>query len=156
MEKKITIRNAVPYDLKNIVELDATVWEDPSVPDGAHVWRLWIDYAIVFVAVSEEELIGSTFVFPSLTLYGNNTYLLHKMFVRKDRRGEGIGKCLLFDVQKQLKTIVGHKRAELLLTANPWNTTAKNLYAKFGFKEMCLKPDYYGPGKDRILMILTF
>lgn len=156
MEKKVTIRNAVPSDLKYIVELDATVWEDPSVPDGSHVWRLWLDYALVLVAVSEEEVIGATLVFPSLTLYGNKTYLLHKMFVRKDRRGEGIGKCLLFDVQKQLKTIVGHKRSELLLTVNPWNTTAKNLYAKFGFKEMCLKPDYYGPGKDRIFMSFEF
>lgn len=151
----LLIRQAVSSDLKKIVELDTKVWEDVSVPDGTHVWRLWIDHAIVVVAETGSELVGVALVFPSASAKEENLYLLHKIFVRKDRRGELIGFQLLSGIKNELVSRLGGASGSLLLTVNPGNEVAKRLYGFMGFEEVSTVSNYYGPGKNRTFMRLS-
>lgn len=152
----LSIRQAVPSDLKKIVELDTKVWEDVSVPDGSHVWRLWIDHAIVVVAEWEKEIVGAALAFPSASAKEENLYLLHKIFVRKDRRGELIGFQLLSGIKNELVSRLGGASGSFLLTVKPGNEVAKRLYGFMGFEEVSTVPNYYGSGKDRTFMKLSF
>lgn len=151
----LLIRQAFPSDLKKIVELDTKVWEDVSIPDGTHVWRLWIDNAIVVVAELGKEIVGVALAFPSASTKEENLYLLHKIFVRKDRRGELIGFQLLSEIRNRLETCLGGRSGSLLLTVNPGNEVAKRLYGFMGFEEVSTVSNYYGPGKNRTFMRLS-
>ena len=50
----ITIRKSKISDFLEISELDRQAWRDNRnsdfIPDGEHVWRLWVEYSTVFVA----------------------------------------------------------------------------------------------------------
>ena len=76
-----TLRQAEPNDFLAIAALDRVVWKDSAnseyIPDGEHVWRLWVEHALVYVAVEDEEVIGAALSFPSVS----GDYFLHKVFV---------------------------------------------------------------------------
>ncbi len=64
-------------------------------------------------------------------------------------QGRGIGRRLITDALSALPDSV----TQVKLTVAPENP-ARHLYAKLGFVEQGLEADYFGPGEDRILMIL--
>jgi [ribosomal protein S18]-alanine N-acetyltransferase len=142
------IRRAGAEDFAAIHALDQEAWnESPGgelIPDGSHVWRVWVERALVFCAVENGTVLGAVLAFPCI----DGSIWLHKVFVSRDCRGRGVG-GRLFDA---LFAEIDARRAVLRLTVDPANGAAVHLYEKKGFSEKELVPDYYGPGKDRYVM----
>lgn len=142
------IRRAVPEDFLAIAALDRKAWKEGNspefIPDGEHVWRLWTEHAIVFCAEIETQIIGAILAFPCI----NGLYCIHKVFVRRDLRGEGIG-SQLFEVL--LKDIDEHRQGTFL-TVDPVNEAAIALYEKWGFTERRFVKGYYRQEEDRFVL----
>lgn len=70
--------------------------------------------------------------------------------VLPERRGEGLGRRLMEALEEELAS--QGARAFLLEVAVE-NRGALDLYAKLGYAKAALAEDYYGPGKDALLMM---
>ena len=142
------IRRAVPEDFLAIAALDREAWKEGNspefIPDGEHVWRLWTEHAIVFCAEIETQIIGAILAFPCI----NGLYCIHKVFVCRDLRGEGLG-SQLFEVM--LKDI-DEQNLDTFLTVDPVNEAAIALYEKWGFTERRFVKGYYRQEEDRFVL----
>ena len=142
------IRRAVARDFLAIAALDREAWkESPNsefIPDGEHIWRLWMDHAIAFCAEVDAQIKGAVVAFPC----ANGRYCLHKVFVERQFRGQGMG-SELFDVL--LEEIDGQNK-DVFLTVDPGNEAAIALYEKWGFKDRELIKGYYREVEDRYVL----
>ncbi|MFT5917647.1 MAG: ribosomal-protein-alanine N-acetyltransferase [Bacteroidia bacterium] len=139
------IEKAKTSHFLKIAELDREAWseniEATFIPDGEHAWRLWVEHALVFVAISNSEISGAVLAFPCL----DGSFCLHKVFVDRTHRGKGIG-SLLFDVLLQR---IDELKVDIFLTVDPMNEAAISLYEKWGFTEREFVKGYYRPSEDR-------
>lgn len=95
-------------NLKGIVTLDRETWD---CFDSNHAWRIWIDYATVFVALSEGILLGVALLFKSDQ---ERLAVLHKLFVSKNVRGMGVGTDLIRSIESELD----HLNQDCILTTS--------------------------------------
>lgn len=76
---------------------------------------------------------------------------LDLIWVRPDVRGQGTGGALLEAIHRTLQDS-GFEVVHLeVSTVNP----ARRLYARFGYRQVGLRPGYYGQGDDAVLMRLA-
>ncbi len=146
-----TLRRATPRDFLGIAALDRLVWtgeHDRFIPDGEHVWRVWCEYARVWVAETAMlppgawgAIAGAALLFPTK----DHELFLHKILVHPACAGYGIGTRLLCEA------LTGAD-ATVLLTVNPANTHALALYRKYGFTTRAEIAGYYRPEEDRLLL----
>lgn len=144
------IERAGPTDFLNIGALDRIAWADSGsqfIPDGEHIWRVWIDYATVLVARSDGELpvtgdiAGALVMFPT----ERREQFLHKIMVHPDCRGQGLGTQLMHAGLK-LATV------PVLLTVNPDNLAAVRVYEKSGYRVRERIDGYYRSHEHRYIM----
>jgi len=144
----VRYRKAKKNDLLQIAAIDRLVWIDNKssefIPDGEHVWRHWIDGAIVICAYINTEIIGAAVAFPCI----GNIFCVHKLFVQKDYRGKKIGTTLFEHI---LKKIDIHKM-DAYLTVDPENSVALKLYESHGFSEKKFIQGYYRKNEDRFIL----
>lgn len=146
-----TLRAAMPRDFLGIAALDRVVWtgeHDRFIPDGEHVWRVWCEYAHVWVAESPltppgewGRVAGAALTFPT----AGGELFLHKIFVHPACAGLGIGTALM-------RAALDAADAPVLLTVNPTNARALALYTKLGFTPRAHITGYYRPEEDRLLL----
>ena len=135
-----------------IAALDREAWnhygQPEIIPDSEHAWRLWCEHALVFVARDDasagKEIVGVVLAFPCL----NGSFCLHKVMVREDLRGQGIGSELFVACLDELDTL----RVAAFLTVNPENEPAIRLYGKWGFTERKFVTGYYRSNEDRLVL----
>jgi phosphinothricin acetyltransferase len=64
----INYQKAKISDFLYIAKLDREAWKqnrNPEfIPDGEHVWRVWVEHALVFCAKQNEKIIGGAVAFP--------------------------------------------------------------------------------------------
>lgn len=77
---------------------------------------------------------------------------LHRVVVRSDMRGHGIGASLL-RAGLDWAAAVGARR--MLLEVSPDNKSAVALYRRLEFEPISTRRDYYGPGRDALVMQRT-
>ncbi len=147
------IEDARPSDFLNVAALDRIVWPDEPntfIPDGEHIWRVWCDYATLLVARLDDsaplsdsgDIAGSLVQFPTQS----GETMLHKIMVHPDRRGCGIGSALM-------KAGLEQATSNILLTVDPNNAAAVQLYQTFGFTVRDRIDGYYRPHEDRLIMV---
>jgi len=73
---------------------------------------------------------------------------IDNFFVDEERRGQGIGKKLLSYL---VVIAINNHVVNITLEVRNSNEIARNLYKKFGFREVALRKFYYGD-EDGILM----
>ncbi len=149
-----TIEPARPEEFLHVAALDRIAWPetpDTFIPDGEHIWRVWCSYGTLLVARSEEsadELVetgrvaGAVVMFPTTT----EEWFLHKIMVHPDCRGQGIGTALMQDALRRAS-------APVLLTVDPANEPAVQLYRNFGFEIRERIEGFYRPHEHRCLMV---
>ena len=102
----------------------------------------------IFFALIEDKPIATVAMIP----IKSDTYELAKMTVDTQYRGNGIAnklmdKCILFAKEKKVK--------EIILITNDTLVIARNLYDKYGFKEVPLDSDKYLRGNVKMTLNLT-
>ena len=102
----------------------------------------------IFFALIEDKPIATVAMIP----IKSDTYELAKMTVDTQYRGNGIAnklmdKCILFAKEKEAK--------EIILITNDTLVIARNLYDKYGFKEVPLDSDKYLRGNVKMTLNLV-
>ena len=142
------IRRTNPADFLSVAALDRQAWSDNReatfIPDGEHVWRLWTEHAIVYVYEPDDAILGAALAFPTQT----GPFCLHKIFVDRTCRGEGVGTCLMEAVLVEIDRL----RVACFLTVDPENTAAIRLYESFGFVDREFVKGYYRAAEDRYVL----
>jgi [ribosomal protein S18]-alanine N-acetyltransferase len=148
MDLSISFEKAEISSFLPIAELDRIAWKQnlnsEFIPDGEHVWRLWVEHALVFSAKSADKIIGAILAFPCLT----GVYCVHKVFVDQSQRGKGIGSSLFEVLLKEIDAF----GVDCFLTVDPLNEAAIRLYAKWGFMEKLFVKGYYRSNEDRYIL----
>jgi ribosomal protein S18 acetylase RimI-like enzyme len=102
----------------------------------------------IFFVLIENKPIATA----AMILIKSDTYELAKMTVDTQYRGNGIAnklmdKCILFAEEKEAK--------EIILITNDTLVIARNLYDKYGFKEVPLDSDKYLRGNVKMTLNLV-
>ena len=147
--ENMKFRKAKTSEFTAIAKLDREAWKESFkgtyIPDGEHVWRIWVEYALTIVAVDEQEnIVGVALAFPC----NNGTYDVHKLMVDKAHRGKGIGTELM----RVLLVEIDKLKVDSFLTVYPKNPPAIALYEKLGFTERRFEKDFYGDEEDRFIL----
>jgi ribosomal protein S18 acetylase RimI-like enzyme len=150
VELSYRIESASLADFLKIAALDRVAWRhtgEPFIADGEHVWRVWCEYATVLVARAGQELPESGDVAGALLRFptSQGESFLHKIMVHPSLRGQGIGTALM-------RSGLAGAETPVLLTVDPANQPAVQLYRGFGFEVRQQIPGYYRPHEDRLLM----
>lgn len=144
----LRLRRATKDDFLAIAALDREAWNETPhsefIPDGEHVWRLWVDHALVFCAVTSEGVQGAALAFPCL----DERFFLHKIFVNAACRGTGLGSQLMGCILQEIDAL----NVEVCLTVNPANEPALRLYERWGFTQRTFHAGYYRPHEDRFVL----
>lgn len=75
---------------------------------------------------------------------------LLRVIVHPEARGKGVGASLV-RAGLDWASAVGGRR--MLLEVRPDNAAAVSLYRNLGFEQVSLRRDYYGPGRDALVML---
>jgi ribosomal protein S18 acetylase RimI-like enzyme len=146
--KSIIFRKAIPTDFISISDLDRRAWLEnyggDRIPDGEHTWRIWCEYAVVFLAEHENLMVGAILAFPS----HEDLYCLHKIMVDKAHRSNGIASELFKLALAELDRL----GVMSFLTVDPNNHHAIKLYEKMGYNEKIFHKGYYQADEDRFVM----
>ena len=102
----------------------------------------------IFFAVSNNKAVGTV----AMIFNSKNKFELAKMTVKSHFRGKGIAnllmdKCIQFAIEKKAK--------EIFLISNDSLKIARNLYDKYGFKEVDLDSKKYKRGNVKMVLKLT-
>ena len=148
------IERAVPIDFLAVSALDRIAWlhlGDTYIPDGEHAWRIWCEYATVLVGRHKSKplkdsgrIAGALVMFPTKA----HELFLHKIMVHPHRRGAGLGSALM-------RSALDQTDAPVLLTVDPANEAALQLYRNFGFAVREHVEGYYRPHEHRNVMVFT-
>lgn len=81
--------------------------------------------------------------------YGGDTVDLDRIVVAPAARRRGVGRSLIMTaiVQARFRRVT-----EMILEVRTDNEPAVTLYRELGFTEVTTRSDYYGPGRDAMLM----
>jgi ribosomal protein S18 acetylase RimI-like enzyme len=144
----VTVARAEASDFLDIAALDRVAWRrnrhSEFIPDGEHVWRIWVEHALVFCARDETRLVGAILAFPCL----DQTWCVHKVFVAPEAAGQGTGSRLM----ETLLTEIDRRRAVCFLTVDPTNEPALRLYERWGFRGKRLVNGFYRAHEDRYVL----
>ena len=152
---KFSILPAETDEFLDVAALDRIAWPDlpeTFIPDGEHIWRVWCDHATLLVAkVTDREplshtnqVAGALVMFPTT----GRELFLHKVMVHPVCRGRGIGSALM-------KRALEIADAPVLLTVDPENTHARQLYESMGYSIRERIDGFYRPHEDRLIMEYT-
>jgi len=145
----LAIETARPGDAAATAALDAVAWSDGAhperIPDGEHVWRIWIDGAWVFVARERGALVGAIVAFPVL----GGELFVHKVMVAAEYRRRGIGTRLFKTLLDEVDATSG---AACFLTVDPAHAGDVRRYEALGFAEKEYVAGFYRDDEDRYVM----
>ncbi len=141
----LLIREVKEEDLNDLLKLELEAFKRPY--SLSLIKReVSLPFSIFLVAEGEDGVLG----YASGWLVGQ-TAELNRIAVKKERRGEGIGKELL---KAFIKKCVDKGIKEVFLEVEENNETARKLYSSFGFKEIGVRKNYYGE-RDAIVYKIT-
>jgi GNAT superfamily N-acetyltransferase len=146
MNEEVVFRRPHPQDFLAIADLDRDTWarQWPFIPDGEHVWRIWVEYGLVCCAELNGKIIGGIVAFPTT----KGMYCVHKAFVQQAYRGRGIGTRLFRHLLEELDAL----QMDAFLTVSPDNEHAVRIYERLGFTHRQFIPGYYREDEDRFVL----
>ncbi len=131
-------RRIRPEDVRALAKLNSEIFGDTTPAMAASVFRDSLSRAIAggcLVAVEDGGIAGAVITSREITFQGPGAHI-RSLFVAGSRRGEGIGKALLF------RAVSAARKAgcrSLSLTVEPGNRGAISLYEKAGFRRTRLR-----------------
>jgi N-acetylglutamate synthase-like GNAT family acetyltransferase len=102
----------------------------------------------IFFAISNHEVIGTV----AMIKNSDKIYELAKMTVKNTYRGKGIANLLM---DRCIKFAIEKNAIEIFLISNDSLVVARNLYDKYGFKEVRLDSQKYNRGNVKMMLSLA-
>ena len=121
--------------------------EDSDKEDLLNPDKIVYNGGQVFFALENQNAIGTVAMIKS----SDDKYELAKMTVQDNFRGKGIANMLMDECLKFAKE---NKAKEIFLISNDSLTIARNLYDKYGFKEVDLDSQKYDRGNVKMRLTL--
>jgi len=122
--------------------------EDSDKKDLLNPERIVENGGQVFFALDNQSAIGTVAMIKS----SDDRFELAKMTVKEGFRGEGIANMLMDEC---LKFAEQNNAKEIFLISNDSLTIARNLYDKYGFKEVELDSQKYNRGNVKMRLTLV-
>ena len=122
--------------------------EDSDKKDLLNPERIVENGGQIFFALDNKSAIGTVAMIKS----PNNRFELAKMTVKEGSRGKGIANMLMDECIKFAKQ---NSSREIFLISNDSLTIARNLYDKYGFKEVELDSQKYDRGNVKMNLKIT-
>jgi [ribosomal protein S18]-alanine N-acetyltransferase len=147
----VIIRDASEKDLEQVQKIENSSFDDPY----SNEFFIFLLHDSSFkVAEVGEEVAGYSIykIRTQSTLLGRlqpKRAILISLAIDFDWRRKGIASMLLDELTRDLKA---SGAAVLELQVMKTNDSAKALYSKFGFKPTAGIPNYYGRGRDGVVM----
>ena len=150
---KIIIRPYSQKDLPSIYEIEKNCFSESERYTRKHLEMLGEFKRYFFLVAQESEgssIIGYCIGVLKSSREGTIGHII-SVAVHPNKRRQGIGFSLITELIKELKN-AGAKtlRLEVKMTNKP----AREMYRKFGFNYEYVLRNYYGNGKDAILMTM--
>ena len=122
--------------------------EDSDKKDLLNPERIIENGGQIFFALDNQSVIGTVAMIKS----SDDMFELAKMTVKEGFRGKGIANMLMDECIKFAKK---NSSKEIFLISNDSLTTARNLYDKYGFKEVELDSQKYERGNVKMNLKIT-
>ncbi len=137
------IRRAEARDLPSILAIEKTCFSR-EVAFPPEITTFLLEEATALVA---EDADAAGFV---IGFVNGEWAKVVTLDVLPERRGEGMGRRLMEALEREFAS---QGARAILLEVAVENRGAIDLYAKLEYSEIALIEDYYGPGKDALLMM---
>ncbi|MCN9239542.1 GNAT family N-acetyltransferase [Streptomyces sp. RY43-2] len=149
VDRPLTMRGVTEADLPELVRVDREAF--PEEPYPYFVLRQLFDlHGDSLLVLDDGERLHGYVLFVT-TSDGYRSWIA-SLGVTRDQRGRGLGRRLMLEVLRRLRA---ERVREARLTVEPTNAAAITLYRSLGFScDEGVRPDYFGPGEDRLIMTL--
>ena len=121
--------------------------EDSDKKDLLNPDKIVLNGGQIFFALENQKAIGTVAMIKS----SDDRFELAKMTVQEDCRGNGVANMLMDECLKFAKE---NKAKEIFLISNDSLRIARNLYDKYGFKEVDLDSKKYDRGNVKMRLTL--
>ena len=136
------------YQLNRLWIEESWVLEDSDKKDLLNPEIIIHNGGQIFFAISKHEVIGTV----AMIKNSDKIYELAKMTVKSSYRGKGIANLLM---DKCIEFAFKKNASEIFLISNDSLTVARNLYEKYGFKEVVLDSQKYQRGNVKMILQIT-
>jgi ribosomal protein S18 acetylase RimI-like enzyme len=136
------------YKLNKAWIEESWVLEDSDKKDLLNPDKIVENGGQVIFALEDKIAIGTVAMIKS----SNDRFELAKMTVQEDFRGKGIANILMDECLKFAKQ---NNAREIFLISNDSLIIARNLYDKYGFKEVVLDSQKYERGNVKMILQIT-
>ena len=136
------------YQLNRVWIEESWVLEDSDKKDLLNPEIIIHNGGQIFFAISKDEVIGTV----AMINNSDKIYELAKMTVKSSFRGKGIANLLM---DKCIEFAFKKNASEIFLISNDSLTVARNLYEKYGFKEVVLDSQKYKRGNVKMILQIT-
>jgi len=100
----------------------------------AYVAGVYRNYLYVLEEINNNEIVGAILLRNRIDEYFlSKDWWIYGVFIRKDRRGKGLGKIL---IQRSINELKRKNVSKVFLYVETENVRALGLYGKFGFREL--------------------
>lgn len=141
------MRVAQAQDLPQLMALDAECFPQGNFdlePAPAGEIEAGVEDGGVFVALSNDGIVGML----QLDKVSSNEWELLTLAITSSRRGQGVGKALMDRFLAELAQSPYLVAVSCLTSPN--NLAMQDLLESYGFVQVGLISDYFGPGKHRL------
>jgi ribosomal protein S18 acetylase RimI-like enzyme len=136
------------YQLNRLWIEESWVLEDSDKKDLLNPEIIIHNGGQIFFAISKNEVIGTV----AMIKNSDKIYELAKMTVKSNFRGKGVANLLM---DKCIEFAFKKNASEIFLISNDSLTVARNLYEKYGFKEVILDSQKYKRGNVKMILQIT-
>ena len=136
------------YQLNRLWIEESWVLEDSDKKDLLNPEIIIHNGGQIFFAISKNEVIGTV----AMIKNSDKIYELAKMTVKSSYRGKGVANLLM---DKCIEFAFKKNASEIFLISNDSLTVARNLYEKYGFKEVVLDSQKYERGNVKMILEIT-
>ena len=144
----LRVRGITEGELRELARLDEEVFEEHAYP--YFVLRQFYDLYGDHLLVVDDGGRFHGYVLAGTDPDRGRSWILG-LGIEEEWRGNGLGRVLMSECLHQLRE--EHVR-EVRLTVEPANSAAIELYLSLGFTRVDRRENYFGPGADRLLMVL--
>jgi ribosomal protein S18 acetylase RimI-like enzyme len=144
---ELSIKVAVASDLPALIALDSECFPQGNIdlePAPAGEIEAGVQDAGIFVATSSDLIVGML----QIDKVSSNEWELLTLAITSSHRGQGVGRALMERFLAELAQSPYLVAVSCLTSPN--NLAMQGLLESYGFVQVGLMADYFGPGKHRL------